>query len=376
VIIGETVHLAQLSVLLLAGGLGLDAREGALLEIILLVPAGELAIGATRPELMRSIDEALLERTSLRAEPIDAALLAETCPEGTFACFSRRLIHSELYAVISVVPIGDDAHRLAATLLDTRAARACATQTNEESCVLSKAVVASQPAQIIDARDVRSRIRSFVLETARPAFVAAKVWEPYGVLRIEFAEDGFEVQLDGKTIGSTAKTLTYIEHVLPGPRKVQLSRGAVATRAELVLVERAKTTTVAMMLELDAHPLRTALFYTGAGAALAGAVITTVAAIEAGSRGSFVACAGASVSCSERFIGSADVDPRALEASRGPRGVLLAPLGLALFGGGAAWSVGSLLGDDADLPIIEVLIGAGLMVATYTTGALLGGGAP
>lgn len=363
--------------MLLAGAAGIEARESSPLDLVLLVPAGELGAAATRSEIIRGVDEALLAHTSLRAEPIDSALLAETCPEGKFGCFSRRLVRSELYAVISVVSLGEGSLRLAATLIDAKRARACPPNAGEEACIVTTAVIASAPPQIVAAQEVMPRIRAFLLERSRHAFDAAKVWEPYGALSIAFAEEGFEVQLDGETIGSSSKPATRIERVLPGPRKVQLSRGSVSTRAEVVLVERAKTATVAMTLDLDPHPLRTVLLYSGAGAAVAGVVLTTVAIVEAGSRGSIVGCVGANVSCSGRFVGSGDVrDPRPLQPATGPRGVLLAPLGLALAGGGAAWSIGSLLGDEPDPPLFEALIGAGLMIATYAAGAWLGGGAP
>ncbi len=361
--------------MLLAGAPAIDAREVAPLELVLLVPAGELGQGVTRSDIIRAADEALAAHTSLRAETLDAEMVNETCPEGTFACFARRFVRSELYAVISVVSLGQGSLRLAATLLDARVVRACEANAAEESCV-AKAIIAGLPPTIARAQELLPRIRAFFLERARPAFVAADVWEPYGVLAIEFPFDGFEVQLDGKSVGSSSKPSTRIERVLPGPRKVQLMRAGAATRAELVLVERAKTTTVSLALDLGAHPLRTALFYTGAATALAGAVVTAIAAIQAGSREHFVACIGAT-ECSARFIGTGDLTGEPpLEAAQASRGLLLAPLGLALFGGGAAWTIGSLLGDEPDPPIIETLIGVGVMGATYGAGALLGSGDP
>lgn len=364
--------------MLLAGASGIEARESSPLDLVLVVPAGELGSAATRSEIIRGADEALTAHTSLRAQPIDAALLAETCPEGKFGCFSRSVVRSELYAVISVVSLGEaGALRLAATLIDARAARACPADAGEETCIVKKAVLVSAPPQIVAAHEVIPRIRAFLLEQARDAFIAAKVWEPYGALNITFAEEGFEVQLDGETIGSSSKGTTAIARVLPGPRKIQLTRGDRVTHAEVVLVEKGKTATVALRLDLDPHPMRTVLLYSGAAAAIAGVVLTTVAVLDAGSRGSFAACVGENVACSERFVGSGDVENvNPLQPARGPSGVLFAPLGAALAGGGAAWSIGSLLGDQPDLPIIELIIGAGLMIAGYATGVWLGGGAP
>lgn len=373
----EPVFLAEVCLLLLAGAPAIDAREVAPIDLVLLVPASELGQGVSRSEIIRAVDETLAAHTSLRAEALDAELVNETCPEGKFGCFARRIVRSQLYAVVSVVALGEGSLRVAATLLDANRARACEANASEESCVIAKAILVNQPPQIAPANKTLGQIRSFFAERARSSFISAGVWEPYGSLVLLFAEDGFEVQLDGKAIGSSSKPSTRIERVLPGPRKVQLARGGVLSRPEVVRVERAKTASVAVMLDLETDGLRTALFYTGAATAVAGAAITTLSVIQASSRDHFVACIGSDPSCDTRFIGTGDPsDNPPLETSNGGRGVLLAPLGLALFGGGAAWSIGSLLGEQPDPPIIEMVIGVVVMAGTYATGALLGGGGP
>ena len=60
-----------------------------------------------------------------------------------------------------------------------------------------------------------------------------------------------------------------------------------------------------------------------------------------------------------------------------PGGVLIAPLGYSLVGTGAAFSVGSLLTGDNEIPWIPVVVGLGIGALSYgLSTALNGGGVP
>lgn len=375
--------LALLSCALLAGiaaAPALDAGERQPLPVVVVVPAGDLGHELSRSEIVGALDDALRAKTSLRAEAFDAEAIAQRCPQGTFRCFLDQLVKGEgLLAIISVA-VGEDRSRarFAAMLIDARDGAACKAADPDardeaiEDCIARTAIAAKANAQNLPTSEVTNEARGFVTGAARDALHARGLWEPYGRVEVTFPRAGFEVELDGRTIGATEQGLTIIEHVLPGTRKLRIKSAAFESNTIALAITLGQTEHAAFEWTPASASYNRVLLIGGITAAVAGGAIGIYAATRSQER--LTLCPQ---DCSSRFLGtSGGSAPEGIASDARSGGLLFAPFALGLIGAGATWVVGALLADPEQTPWIELVAGAVVLGATYSIGAAVGGGSP
>ncbi|MCK6551116.1 hypothetical protein L6R52_35105 [Myxococcota bacterium] len=370
----------------------LDVREHRPLAFVLLAPSGRMAT-TSRSELIRLLSVALGRSTDLTVEAIDAALVADCA--GELGCMvakvdtsGGRVAAAELLLVASIVGREGKRDRLSATLVDAKTARVEYARVSREdpdwrllaeAAITERAVRATMPWRELD-EDASGTVEHLVGDVLRPALEDAGRWEPWGELVLSNLGPGWGIDLDGATIGTTSDAATTrIVGVSAGARRLQLVHAHFEPVDVTLTVERGKTT------RYDAAPIhrggasssvRTGVIWGGAAVAAAGAAVLTWSLARADGD-VVVYClrsAGATCEASSRFQTSS-YDPSAVPAFDdrvNPSGLRVAPLGYALVGTGAVWSLGALLlTDEGEIPWPEVVAGIAVGALAYGLSAAL-----
>jgi PEGA domain-containing protein len=366
------------------------------LAFILSTPSG--AAGTTSSsDIIRIVTDLLAKHTSLKMNEIDAAQVADC--KGRIGCFVTKIGASsgrkdapELLLVISKLTQAGAPDRISATLVDaTRALEVVQEvsrrdedwETELEARIFESAVlVRPRFATLKDRAETEKYLEDLFTRELRGPFESRSAWEPYGSIQIDGVEPGIAIALDGTTVGETRPGSTHIVSVLGGPRKIELTSPKFQPFATEVVVERGRTAEVKAHLETTSASsysgLRTALFWTGTGVAIAGAAITAVAIARQNGDVSTFCVSRSDSSCKEsKAFATVGYNPSAapsFENKVNPPGILLAPLGYSLLGAGATWALTTLLLDRPDEPPwLELGIGFAVGAAAYGMSAILNG---
>jgi hypothetical protein len=118
------------------------------------------------------------------------------------------------------------------------------------------------------------------------------------------------------------------------------------------------------------------VFWSGVGAAVAGASIVAIAIAKHNGDVETTCFAVPGNGCkSGSQFETVHYDPSSTDVN--PSGILLAPLGYSIFGAGATWSLGTLLlGEGDDVPWIPLAAGIAVGVVAYGLSAILNGSSP
>lgn len=249
------------------------------------------------------------------------------------------------------------ADRLVALLLDTTAAiriihdAAPEEQSNVESRLAAEAIAAvTLPTELDDRAELEAFIERLFEDKLSRVFERAGVKGRFGRIQLRPGEeDSAWIILDGRKIGRLDGATT-IRNVPPGDHRLRLEEEGLESFEGEVQVppgERVSLRPVLRAQVWEYTPLsRQVLLWTGVGVGLVGVGLAALsfADDEAG------LCAGAA--CSDRTF-------------RAFGGVPLLPLGYSLAGAGAAWSLGSLLGSERDVPWIELVSGLVVFGAAF-----------
>ncbi|MCK6551498.1 hypothetical protein L6R52_37020 [Myxococcota bacterium] len=374
-----------------AGGV-LSVGERDPLAFLFVAPTGK-AGSTTSSEHIRVLSALVTEHTDLALAPLDSALVADC--RGRLACFARKVsaertadVAPRLLLVVSSLPAGPGADRLSLVLVDLERAEAVdrdATRTEDgwedelEARTAEAAILARPRTVTVEGEDAARRAleASFTTEL-REALERVGRWAPYGVIELVTERAGLAIELDGATIGITRAGSTRITGVRPGRRALRLTGPRLAPWTSQVDVERGRDARVTPTLTLEGTTPIAArgLFWTGVGATLAGAAITTVA-LAAHDGGVELLCVGTQAErCTTgrafQTVGYAPGDAPAFTDAN-PPGLLVGPLGYSLAAAGVTWALSSLWFHDPErFPWLELVVGAALGAAVYGTSAALG----
>ncbi|MCB9654197.1 MAG: hypothetical protein H6729_08735 [Deltaproteobacteria bacterium] len=268
--------------------------------------------------------------------------------------------------------------RARAPLDDSRSARADYDWEVEADAAISERAIVSGPRtkRLTDAREVSAFLDQVFREDLRPAFLRTGHWTPYGQIEIQLATRGYEILLDGVTVGATAAGTTRIEHVTAGRRVLGLRRADVLPYEQTLEIARNETVVLTPVMTNrapDWRAERNVVIYGGGAVALAGGVLLAIALSRSGADTTLYCVTGErchDTQLFQRATFSNDGSPTFGSSAKG-RGPMLAPLGYSLVLTGATWSVGSLLSDEEAPPWLE--LGAGVLVGVlaYSVSAIL-----
>ncbi len=379
---------------------------------LLNTPTGGVA-KTSSSELIRFVTDTLRRDTSFAVQLLDGEVV-KTCqgqltclvlaarrdyerdallrPDGTplpYREHVRRMSeggphYARYLLVLSNVSVPDRPDRMTASLVDTDLALAIFHEADRsraewEEWVETRISTAAMPKGTL-REDVGSDseaaqfIERVVRREYQPLFAASGHWQPYGDVDLATRVDGLEVLLDGQSVGSTQGGLTRLTKLLPGTRAISLRHPEFATLDTTVTVRRGETTTVPLEpIRLEgtgSEGLRSAVFYTGLVSAVVGVGALVFAAVRQDGDVRTVCFDGPCPSGRFQTLG---YDPGvAFSAAEdvNPSGLLVAPLGAALLSTGAAFSLGTLLFEDAS-PWRSVLVGVVAGGAVYGLGAAL-----
>lgn len=219
-----------------------------------------------------------------------------------------------------------------------------------------------------------------VLRELRGPLELSGHFRPYGEVELLAEAPDLMIDLDGRVLGTTREGTTRIRDVLPGERTLAVRRADGWSSSHRVTVTRGATVRVETVNPPSAvHPARAVVWVSGFALAAAGATLLALTAASASD--------GLGAVCLQRSPGDAacpsagtltsayagvDAAPTTDPSAVNPSGVLLAPLGLGLATGGLTAALGTLLvGDEADFPWPQILVGLGTAGLVYGLGAAL-----
>jgi hypothetical protein len=381
-------------------------------------PTGEVA-RTSSSEVIRMFSEVLRKETDFNVQLLDAAVMIEC--RGKLGCISlkarardydpaarpsengqvlpyrehvRRLKEEKVpypryLLVISNVTLEGEEDRMTAVLVDTDRAlnlfhdasrKVSDWQDDVEARINSSAVLIPPiKVNVRDADETRSFLERLVVQDFRAFFESGGHWRPYGELVIEGPEPGLGVSIDGDTVGATQPGTTRILQMLPGTHRVEL------VHPDYAPFQQDVTVTAGAAARIDARPARLAgsaaglhavVFWGGIATAIAGAALVGVAVTNPSDV--TTACFEAEdCQSNSAFLAFGHNDQSELARDVNPGSVLIAPLGYSLVGTGAAFSLGSLLTDENEIPWLPVVVGLGIGALSYGLSvALNGGGVP
>ncbi len=376
------------------------------LAVLLIAPTGVEGKVLTT-DLLASVSQLVDERTDFRVERI-APQRAAGC-QGRLSCLvdkvrddwdstrrtlgngtnrpyaehladlARRETPYPRYLLVISNLTGGDQDLLEVTLIDTDAALEVRHSLDDatdkdpaqrESLVAKAAVVAGPSEKSVGQTQEADRfLLNFFTSQARRKLTDAGHWEPYGTVTIT-APEGLAIKLDSRTIGTTGAGVTRLTQVHAGRRTLYLSSPAYEDYETRFELKRNSSVQLQPTLTEAASPLtsgvRTALMFAGLGAAAAGIGVTAYSLTQPS--GDVTVYCPTINPCGGTFtsFGYSPGDAPAVGNLNGG-GVKTAPLGMALIGTGAAWSLGTLFyGEDADWPWLQVV--GGLVVGGLTYG--------
>lgn len=397
--------LVPLALLLPAPALAADLvlQERVPLAFVLITPTGE--VGQTRSsELIRILSEELEHRTNfalsfLEPETVEECrgrlmcLVTKSRPDyspeelrrsdGTFGPYrehlerlaERKQTVPEFLLVIANVTRPGEPDRLRAQVVDTHAALEAYHEAPRDQAGWEARLEASinetafSPArgEVQNTEDARGWVRGMLGQLA-PLFEQNGNWDPYGALELHGVDAGAAVLLDGVTVGTTRDGTTRIERVTPGDRRVGVQLAGHEPFEAAVRVARGKTEVVRPELRVASTGggLASGMVWGGAAAALAGAALVGWAVVRHDSAVTSRCFEGAPGCAPGRAFESGGYDP---EQGVNPPGLLIAPLGFALAGTGAAWIFGPDLLDQQPA-WVSLLAGVAVGGAVYAVSAL------
>lgn len=358
----------------------LDERDD--LAMVLLAPAGAV-LRTNRTEIYRVSNEILRDRSLYRLRTYDGNQEVEAC-RGNIGCLAlaaRTGPSAPRFLIILSVRPSEDSDLLRLLLIDTDVVARVRYERPElvgeefEDEIFGQAVIA-QPATL-EARD--NGDLPYVLKDLLVDRLGWRIFEGHAItaasIEISARTEGIGISLDGRLIGATRAGKTLIEGARPGSRKLSLSHPALLPEEfDIALVSKQKLK-VRMIETPVVGPSvssgRSTLMWVGAGSVAAGMLVGGYALIAASSNERGVVCvrgAGNGDGCPAAmfvdFGGQSELD--LLE--RPKSGLGIAPVAFGLFAAGATWFLTTWLGDQAEVPWIEIslgiLAGVGTLAAT------------
>lgn len=379
---------------------------------ILNTPTGAVA-NARSSEVIRQVSDLLRRDTSFALQEIEAAVV-ENC-RGQLTCVVRTVrrdyeptslvapdgrpipyrehvrrmreegrTYPRYILLLSNVTVPDRPDRLSALLLDTDAAlgvfhaapKNTATWKDDvEAQIATDAVRGEQiRKEIRDALEARLFLEQLFLKTYAGVFEESGHWQPYGSIDIESPEKDLEIVIDGTSVGTTQAGITRVAKVLPGTRGLVLRHPEFKQFDTTVVVKKGEEVLVDAALSRVSGGYgiaRSIVFWGGVTSAIAGVAVSALAFSRADSNVRTV-CFGDAVCEGNRFVTSGyNPDaPLLMPDQVNDGGILMAPLGMALLGAGAGFSLGVLLTDDDSPPWWALIAGVVAGGAVYSVGAL------
>jgi hypothetical protein len=390
------------------------------LPINVIIAAPTRHIGNTNTsEIFRFLEESLRRRTNftamLREDPRCAGLACfvektrddysehltefkrEDKPDelktwGEVSSMLRSKPHARYLILLSSVAQADETDRLTALLVDTnealryiheaRARKELGNPEKDEALddqIAQWAVKASPPPMKVRSTDpIDDLLRKLVEEDFKPVFEQEGHWEPYGSIAIVGPDPGLEIEIDGAKVGTTKPSRTVIGKVLPGSVSVKILHPDYIAAEQTVQVERGRVAELDIAVVREplefGQTARTGVLWAGVGLTVIGAAIAVFGLARASGSELHVVCvrdpnAPECKGGSEwlKFGGAAgdeSIDPSE-DINRG-NSIGIVPMGYSLALTGLTWSLTTaLIGEDDDVPWLQVALGVLVFVGAY-----------
>lgn len=355
-----------------------NVGERAPLAVVVVTPSG--APGrVSRSEVIRHLADLLARDTDFSPDLLDDGLVKEC--RGSTSCLVLHAERSPYLLVVSNLTASDGADLMTAFLVDVEQALAARSGISLESpgwqdeadAAIRPAIVArSERAEIATGDEARTFMEAFLRDRARAPLAAAGHWQPFGAIEIVADSAGLAVRLDDVTVATTSTGSTRLVGVAPGTRRITIEHPDYAAFSTNVDVDRGTTAVVRAALERsngEGSAIRSGVLWSGVVISAAGVFVSVFALAKHDGGTRYCGVAEGSAPC------AADRDFRAscYDSRTGTNcgGVLIAPLGLALIGLGATWSLGTLSFGDADaIPWWQIAAGVALGGAIYAISAV------
>lgn len=342
------------------------AVERTPLAIVISKPTAARA-GLAPTAVVGALEQTIEAQTDLNVVELEARQL-EDC-EGDVGCMTARLPSPQPAYLLLITCLTREAHpdRVATMLVDVGAVPKC--KADDAACRDRAIRVQTSFEKLEGEADWRNWISDFVARRLRSEFESTKHWGELGGIDLVADLDGATVELDKREVGVVASGGARIVDIRPGSHELTLVRpdgkrivtnldvaGGQSLRHEFALARWATARSVAT--------------YTGLGVAALGAVLTIFAATA--DRGAVACrptpCAGAGFITLETLL-SGPIESGETSANDGVIDAL--PLGYSLLlAGGTIAGLVQLLGSDDDPPWLEIAIGLGVGVLSYSVSTL------
>lgn len=313
-----------------------------------------------------------LELITPQATNLDPKKIAACPNKQRFQCWVKLV--SELSArpnyllVLGAEPLPKET-RMTALFVDLSAATAAG---NKEELILETAVDAvAGIARSSAPADLRFFFDYLITEKISARLAKKQEIPPFGWLEIENIPANLSVLVDERELGKSTAPRTVVEGLTKDRYQVNIidrSTRAVYFQGEILpLAGRPVRVTAGNPIVPSPTPVHQVLFWSGTAAAGAGVILTAVALsaedrVEPFRICTANACRGEG---GDRFTSFSDLGREpGFAANSG--GFPIAPLGIALLGAGATWSIGALLADPERAPWIELALGTVLGGAAFT----------
>ena len=373
----------------------INLQERVPLALVVSTPTGQTA-DISKSELIRLASDLVKRHTDFFPQELDE-LVVEDC-KGRLTCLalkSRREqdvedgpVQPRYLLLISNVSIPDGPDRLTIVLLDIEeairihreATRKVGWQDEVEATVSEQAMIGAPiRGQIADPQEAATFLAtSFTRELSR-GLEEAGHWEPYGDIELECDVEGAVIRLDGNGLGSTKPGITRLSGARPGKRALEVVRPGYLPYQDVVEITRGGVARMDITFALEpsntSGVVRHAVLWSGVAVAAAGAAIAIFGAVKAG--GAETSCYAPCDAGTEFITFGYDESRASSTLAVNPGGVAIAPLGIALAGTGLTWTIGTwLIGDDDDIPWVQLLVGLGVGGAAYAISVLADGTTP
>lgn len=384
--------------------------------LVLNTPTGQVA-DISKSELIRIAGDLLKRHTDFFPQELDE-LVVEDCkgrlaclalkarrdynreawlrPDGTVRPFDEFLAKAAEAAappprflmMLSNISIPDQADRLSVSLLDLdealrihhEAERRVAWSDDVEATVAEQALlVPAIRSEVRDAQEATTSLATTFTRKLSAPLDQAGHWEPFGVIEITSDVAEAAIRYDGNPIGNTRGGVTRLVGARPGPHSLVVEHPGFLPYESTVEVKKGETTQAAIDLAVapsnTSGVLRAATFWGGFAVAAAGVAVAAWGATR--DAGVETSCFGDCSTGAE--FSTFGLDPSAVGTTSAvnPGGVAVVPLGMALAGTGLTFTLGTwLIGDDDDIPWIQLLAGLAVGGATYALSVVLDNDTP
>ncbi len=331
----------------------------------------EAGADLTMTDIYRAVAAVLAEHTDLSVREESFAASADVlgrCERATrLACLAENAAPALFLVVVGYYAAGAGHASVSATIIDVEDALAVERReggdhhADVEQKILADAAI-SDRVEVENAKAFTVFFEKEIVGRFRPLLEKKGHFHPFGTIALEVPPGSYDVELDGRVVGKGgAEGTIVLSGVRPGARKIAVidrqTRSVWTDRVDVErdrLLHRACTLSEAPVAADVSWPSQ-AIEWSGAGVAVAGALLSSYALLASRGQSGIATCIGERCAASPWFVTFCELGstPRCQ-----PGGLRVAPLGFALILAGGITAAGTWLDLGIErLPWLPIAIG-------------------